>query len=62
MDIDFSMTNEDLSRSVDIIVDTVQRIRSILIGSGDISEALERKLRGQEDARKVRSKEAPGTH
>ena len=42
MDTDSSMTNEDLSWTVDVPVDTVKRIRSNLIEFSDIFAVLER--------------------
>ena len=58
----YFMTNEGLSKTVDILVGTVQRIRSNLIESRDISKAFDGLPRDLEDARKVRSKEVPGPH
>jgi hypothetical protein len=56
MDTDSSMTNEDLSWTVDVPVDTVKRIRSNLIEFSDIFAVLERspktsKMSGRLDPR-----------
>ena len=51
------MDNITISKTVDVNLCTVQRVRTNLLESRDISQVLERKPRDLEDARKVRSKE-----
>ena len=58
MGIDFSITNEDLSRTVYVLVGTIQRNRSNLIEFRDISKAL-KMLKDQEDTREPDPRNKP---